>query len=227
MNADGSGQTNLTSHPAFDIEPAWSPDGTKLAFWSGRDGNPEIYAMNADGSGQTNLTNHPASDGRPAWQPVQPVADADGDGVLNASDNCPTVANADQADTDGDGIGNACDPLTYSFTGFFQPVDNPPTVNKAKAGSSIPVKFSLGGDQGLDIFKPGYPKFTSEPCDASDTQDPIEATVTSPSGLSYDPLSDRYTYVWKTQKAWANRCGRLELGLKDGSAHYALFHFVR
>jgi FG-GAP repeat protein/thrombospondin type 3 repeat protein len=36
--------------------------------------------------------------------------DADGDGVPDDSDNCPTVANADQGDADGDGLGNACDP---------------------------------------------------------------------------------------------------------------------
>jgi hypothetical protein len=35
----------------------------------------------------------------------------------------------------------------YTFTGFFSPVDNPPTVNVAKAGSAIPVKFSLGGNR--------------------------------------------------------------------------------
>jgi hypothetical protein len=36
--------------------------------------------------------------------------DADGDGILDAADNCPAVSNADQADSDNDGIGNACDP---------------------------------------------------------------------------------------------------------------------
>jgi Tol biopolymer transport system component len=38
------------------------------------------------------------------------LADGDGDGVLDASDNCPTTTNADQADADGDGQGDACDP---------------------------------------------------------------------------------------------------------------------
>ena len=62
INADGSGQTNLTNHPATDGVFSWSPDGSQLAFLSDRDGNKEIYVMNADGSGQTNLTNHPAND---------------------------------------------------------------------------------------------------------------------------------------------------------------------
>jgi hypothetical protein len=39
--------------------------------------------------------------------PVPP--DGDGDGITDADDNCPAVANADQADADGDGIGDACD----------------------------------------------------------------------------------------------------------------------
>jgi hypothetical protein len=119
----------------------------------------------------------------------------------------------------------------FPFTGFFQPVDNPgageDVVNRAKAGQAIAVKFSLGGDRGLAIFKSGYPKFASAPCDASDTQDDIEATTTSPAGLTYDAASGQYTYVWKTDKAWAGKCGTFELGLTDNSDHHALFKFVR
>jgi len=119
----------------------------------------------------------------------------------------------------------------FAFTGFFQPVDNPGSnddvVNRAKAGSAIPIKFTLGGNQGLTIFRNGYPKFVSEPCDASYATDDIEATTTDPAGLTYDPATHQYTYVWKTDKAWAGKCGTFELGLTDGSDHHALFRFVR
>ncbi|MGD2206890.1 MAG: protein kinase [Anaerolineae bacterium] len=69
MRADGSGLTRLTTHPAVDGGPDWSPDGKRIAFVSERDGNREIYAMNANGGGLTRLTNHPAQDNDPAWSP--------------------------------------------------------------------------------------------------------------------------------------------------------------
>ena len=59
----------LTDNYADDFMHSWSPDGTRIAFGSNRDGNGEIYVMNADGSGQTRLTNNPAEDAVPAWSP--------------------------------------------------------------------------------------------------------------------------------------------------------------
>src|SRR5438046_7010960 len=56
MNDDGTQVTNLTKHAGRNFDPAWSPDGRKIAFDSDRDGDYEIYVMNADGSGQTRLT---------------------------------------------------------------------------------------------------------------------------------------------------------------------------
>ena len=47
----------------------YSPDGTRIAFMSNRDGNPEIYVMNIDGSNVRRLTNHPAGDSTPTWSP--------------------------------------------------------------------------------------------------------------------------------------------------------------
>jgi Tol biopolymer transport system component len=69
MDSDGGGQVRLTEDPAEDYSPAWSPDGSRLAFISTRDANAEVYVMNADGSGQTRLTNTTAGEVSPVWTP--------------------------------------------------------------------------------------------------------------------------------------------------------------
>jgi Tol biopolymer transport system component len=68
-DADGSNVVQLTSHEAHDREPAWSSDGTKIAFESYRDGNWELFTMNADGSNIQNISNSPDRENRPAWSP--------------------------------------------------------------------------------------------------------------------------------------------------------------
>jgi hypothetical protein len=118
--------------------------------------------------------------------------------------------------------------VIWAFSGFFQPVDNLPTVNVANAGSGIPIKFALGGDQGLDILAAGYPTSISFTCDAAAPTDAIESTASAgDGGLTYDAATGTYTYVWKTQKSWANTCRRLVVKLDDGTFHYADFHFVK
>jgi Tol biopolymer transport system component len=67
MNPDGSNINQLTRNGALDWEPAVSPNGQRIAFFSNRDGNNEIYVMNTDGTGQTRLTNNPASDQFPVF----------------------------------------------------------------------------------------------------------------------------------------------------------------
>ena len=47
INADGSGLTNVSNHPAQDYEPAWSPDGTQITFTSGRAGELDVWAVDA------------------------------------------------------------------------------------------------------------------------------------------------------------------------------------
>ena len=69
INSNGIGALPLTDNAAWDGEPAWSPDGSKLAFTSDRDGSEDIYVMNADGSAPMRLTSDPATDYGPAWSP--------------------------------------------------------------------------------------------------------------------------------------------------------------
>jgi hypothetical protein len=116
----------------------------------------------------------------------------------------------------------------YNFAGFFQPVDNAPTLNVAKAGSAIPVKFGLGGNQGLDIFRTGYPRVTTVSCSPSAPEDVIESTVMAGgSSLQYDPTTNQYSYVWKTSSSSAGTCVQFDLGLNDGSTHTFLVEFKK
>jgi hypothetical protein len=117
--------------------------------------------------------------------------------------------------------------VQYNFSGFFQPVDNGGVVNSVKAGQAVPVKFSLNGDHGLNIFAAGYPKFEFGSCSPA-TVDAVEETLTAGSStLTYDSLTDQYTYVWKTDKVWATKCGTLSIKFNDGTTQTALFKFTK
>jgi Tol biopolymer transport system component len=78
MDADGGGERRLTEEagdPAtpeglfFQTEPAWSPDGTRIAFTSKREGNVDIYVMDASGDGTTRLTSTNEDESSPSWSP--------------------------------------------------------------------------------------------------------------------------------------------------------------
>ncbi len=115
--------------------------------------------------------------------------------------------------------------IIYNWTGFFQPIDNQPVVNVVKAGSAIPVKFSLHGNQGLTIFISGSPASGAMACNSTDPASLVDETVTAGgSSLTYDSGADHYIYVWKTEKAWTG-CRQLGIQLKDGSYHRANFQF--
>jgi hypothetical protein len=76
--ADGWPPRSAHRRPGDDRSASWSPDGTRLAFDSTRDGNTELYVMGADGSGLRRLTDDPAEDWGASWSPS-------GDGIAFAS----------------------------------------------------------------------------------------------------------------------------------------------
>lgn len=68
MNADGSNVRRIVDDPEYDVGPQWSPDGRKILFMTGRNGDFDVYEMNSDGTGQRNLTpDYDKSDGYPVW----------------------------------------------------------------------------------------------------------------------------------------------------------------
>jgi len=113
----------------------------------------------------------------------------------------------------------------YLFEGFYTPVKNPPATNKVKAGASVPIKFSLGGDYGLDVFADGFPVSQDLDCSTGLPNGTVETETAGGSMLYYDPYTDQYVYVWKTKSDWSGTCRRLVLRLADGTSHHADFKF--
>jgi predicted extracellular nuclease len=118
--------------------------------------------------------------------------------------------------------------VLFNWAGFFAPVDNAPIWNLERAGRAVPVKFTLGGDKGLEILEVGYPVSWQVECPTGAPVAGGEPTATpGASTLSYDALSGEYTYVWKTDRTWTGTCRHLVVKLVDGSTHEALFKFSR
>jgi hypothetical protein len=156
---------------------------------------------------------------------VGDVPDGDPINTSTVAEHTFTVDAADNAGNTAQTIHNYF--VHYAFNGFRPPVDNLPTLNTVKAGSAVPTKFSLSGNQGLGIIASGYPASIKAACDAAPT-DAIEETVTAGgSSLSYDSVADQYNYVWKTDKAWAGTCRQFVLKLDDGTFHQANFKLTK
>jgi hypothetical protein len=163
--------------------------------------------------------------------------------AVTATDNCstPTVTSlpasgsvfpvgattVNATATDAAGNSSSCSftvTVLYNFTGFFSPVSNLPTLNLVNAGRAIPVKFSLSGNKGLDIFAANSPYTVAINCDGTAPSAEVTETLTAgESSLNYSP--DQYNYVWKTENSWVGTCRQLVVELNDGSEHRANFKF--
>jgi len=112
----------------------------------------------------------------------------------------------------------------YVWSGLFNPVSDAMRVN---AGRTLPLKFSLGGNRGLEIFQSASPSSGQVACGNAHA-DEHEPTVTAgASGLKYDAANDQYTYTWKTDKKWAGTCRELVLDFVDGSRQTLTFTFTK
>lgn len=117
--------------------------------------------------------------------------------------------------------------VRYLWSGFFEPVDDPNVLNRAKAGAAIPVRFSLGGNQTAPVLAPGSPEVRTVKCPSWPTDDIEQTVAATTSSLHYEVSTEQYVYTWKTASKWVGKCRQVILVLKDGTRHEATFRFVK
>jgi len=123
-----------------------------------------------------------------------------------------------------DSAGNSASASTsysvrYAFAGFYSPLVSEPASADARAGDTVPVKFSLDGDRGLDVLT----RAAWRPCFVTSGDSGDSSTAFG--SLSYNPRPDRYTFMWQTDKGWAGSCREVFIVLRDGTSHAALVTF--
>ena len=98
--------------------------------------------------------------------------------------------------------------VIFNFTGFFQPVDNPPVMNQMNAGRAVPIKFRLNGNQGLAIFAAGYPKSQTNSMyqPGPDRQRRANDHCRFKFAQLRSSRQNIYNYVWKTERSWQGTC---------------------
>jgi Tol biopolymer transport system component len=119
--------------------------------------------------------------------------------------------------------------VQWNFTGFLPPILNPPALNTVKAGSVVPIKFSLGVDAGLDIFADDFPASRRIDCGTDEPLEPLTVEGPGRTQLSYNASTNQYLLNWKTDSKWATTspCRELVVTLKDGQMAHAFFKFKK
>lgn len=227
VNANYKQQTSLTLTPqvvnrylneAADFTATLTdsdgqPLGDKDILFLVKHNDDIVYSetITTDGSGQAMVN-----------VPPQPIGQYTLEAYFGQSPLDDLVEDADFVESSATATLN----VIYNFDGFLPPVADLPATNQATGGSAIPIKFTLGGAEGLEIFVAGYPASQLVDCSTGLSLGPAEE-IENPGStlLSYDVNTGRYTFIWKTDKAWRGTCRMLILKFDDGTEYKTLFKF--
>jgi TolB protein len=215
MNPDGTDRTPLTSGPARNVSPDWSPDGSKIAFSSDRDDpnpgscttcNTEIYVMDANGGNVLRRTIDPSRDGSPHWSP---------DGTKITFDSTRT-GGGDIYSMNADGSGVVR--LTTSTSHDDDPAWSPDGGQIAFTNGTELLRMNLDGTSqtpitdGADL--PSNPDWSPDAttiayqqhacCDPSDNVQEVRAVHLNGTGDS--------TLVYGTAPSWSPDGSRIAVG---------------
>lgn len=207
--------------PRLLIETTDPPDATPPAATITSPSPSATYVLNAAASVDYSCADEPGGSGLDSC-----VGSIDGTPIASGS-QLPTAEPGSHRVTvvARDVAGNVSE-LSRSYivlAGWSGPVELPPIVNVANAGSATPLMFSLSGERGVEIFEGGYPMSQQVDCAnwAENPANPIDSTISTPGGLTYDAASDQYKYVWRTDRGWAGQCRRLILNFGPQVSGYA------
>jgi dipeptidyl aminopeptidase/acylaminoacyl peptidase len=111
--------------------------------------------------------------------------------------------------------------VTYPFNGFLAPLTNG-AVYDLRPGDSVPLKFSLGADYGLDVLTSATQQ--EEDCASGQLLGPAASAAGT---LTYNGSLGRYLYDWTSDKSWSGTCRAVTLTLRDGTSHRADFRMTK
>jgi TolB protein len=155
INADGSGLTRLTSDPAADTDPVWSPDGSKIAFSSNRDGTDGLYLMNRDGSGVSKVTTG-IGGFHPTWSP---------DGTRIAFECHVDVGNRDICviNSDGTGLVRLTSDAGADYGAAWKPDGSQILFVTTRFGNTVLALMNPDGTGVTSLFSDPYADFVDQP----------------------------------------------------------------
>jgi 6-phosphogluconolactonase (cycloisomerase 2 family) len=212
---DGAGHETTVTHSYTVVEPPRDDQAPTIGLRAPADGarydldepvTADYSCADEGGSGLESCTGD--------------VADGDAIDTATAGEHTFSVVARD-------GEGNettVSHSYTVADTGFAGFVGSIQDGSSVRAGSEVPIRFSLGGFRGDDVLTDGSPSSVRVDCD-----DPGEPTggrpAASDDGLRFDASAGTYTFAWETQRSWAWTCRAFILTLRDGSVHRLVVSF--